>query len=86
MIVQNYVKDFCQLQFVELLINLEKEIGELWSSKKFESSINFLGLRPLLISPFMLQIVVWVLPNTAAYYSQINRVKEHFIQKFIELK
>ncbi|CAD8114811.1 unnamed protein product [Paramecium sonneborni] len=85
-IVQNHVKHFFQLQFQELQLNLKKEISELWSSVKFESSINFLGIRPILISPFMLNIVVCVLPSMTEYHSEINRIKKRFIQRFIELK
>ncbi|CAD8180877.1 unnamed protein product [Paramecium octaurelia] len=70
----------------EQTTTLRKDLLALWSVNKFKSSIKSVNIENLLTTPFMLEIVVQVLPNMAKKYSRSQQMKEIFIQNYLKLK
>ncbi|CAD8138216.1 unnamed protein product [Paramecium pentaurelia] len=65
---------------------LRKELQALWSANKFKTSIKSVKIEDLLTTPFMLEIVVQVLPNMTKQSSGSTIIKEIFIQNYIKFK
>ncbi|CAD8054298.1 unnamed protein product [Paramecium primaurelia] len=74
-----YVKD-------EQKIILQKELIGLWSKQKYQDSINNLQMGKILQTPYMMEIVVQVLPNFAKIYSEATQIKEMFKQNYMIIK
>ncbi|CAD8111280.1 unnamed protein product [Paramecium sonneborni] len=70
----------------EQTIGLKKELLALWSAIKFKQSIANVKIEDLLTTPFMLEIVVQVLPNITKRYLGSTAVKESFIKNYLKLK
>ncbi|CAD8113818.1 unnamed protein product [Paramecium primaurelia] len=66
--------------------SLRKDLISLWSANKFKQSIKSVNIENLLTTPFMLEIVVQVLPNMAKKYSGAQQMKEIFINNYLKLK
>ncbi|CAD8072803.1 unnamed protein product [Paramecium sonneborni] len=69
----------------EHIISLRKDLQPLWSVKKFEKAIKNVGIQDLLTTPFMLEIVVQVLPNMTKQYKGSIEIRNLFIQNYIKI-
>ncbi|CAD8102380.1 unnamed protein product [Paramecium sonneborni] len=65
---------------------LRKELLSLWSANKFKTSIESVQIQDLLTTPFMLEIIVQVLPNMTKTQSESTVMKETFIKNYLKLK
>ncbi|CAD8099382.1 unnamed protein product [Paramecium sonneborni] len=65
---------------------LKKELLSLWSANKFKTSIESVKIQDLLTTPFMLEIIVQVLPNITKRYSGSTEIKDIFIKNYMKLK
>ncbi|CAD8182991.1 unnamed protein product [Paramecium pentaurelia] len=70
----------------EQTTTLRKDLLALWSANKFKSSIKSVNIENLLTTPFMLEIVVQVLPNMTKKYQGSQQMKELFINNYLKLK
>ncbi|CAD8076418.1 unnamed protein product [Paramecium sonneborni] len=70
----------------EQIIKLEKELLELWSQEKYQDSIDNLNISNILQTPYMMEIVVQVLPNFAKIYSEVAQIKELFKKNYLAIK
>ncbi|CAD8109121.1 unnamed protein product [Paramecium sonneborni] len=64
---------------------LRKDLEPLWSVNKFEKAIKNVGILDLLTTPFMLEIIVQVLPNMTQSYKGSIETKNLFIQNYIKI-
>ncbi|CAD8148995.1 unnamed protein product [Paramecium pentaurelia] len=58
---------------------------EIWSSTKYENFIKLMGLEQVIETPFMVEIVMAVLPYVVKQRQEINNIKENFIKKYVYL-
>ncbi|CAD8125274.1 unnamed protein product [Paramecium sonneborni] len=65
---------------------LQKELIALWNAQQFKKSIESVKIQDLLTTPFMLEIVVQVLPNMTKMYKGSTLIKDIFAQNFMKLK
>ncbi|CAD8100388.1 unnamed protein product [Paramecium sonneborni] len=70
----------------EQTTTLQKELLALWNPNQFKKSIESVQIQDLLTTPFMLEIVVQVLPNMIKMYKGSTIIKDIFIINFIKLK
>ncbi|CAK74528.1 unnamed protein product (macronuclear) [Paramecium tetraurelia] len=70
----------------EQTTGLRKELLALWSANKFRTAIESIKIQDLLTTPFMLEIIVQVLPNMAKRYSGSTQIKDIFIKNFMNLQ
>ncbi|CAD8113161.1 unnamed protein product [Paramecium sonneborni] len=70
----------------EQATGLKKELLGLWSANKFIQSIESVKIEDLLKTPFMLEIVVQVLPNMTSKYSGSTAIKKDFIINLLKLR
>ncbi|CAD8165611.1 unnamed protein product [Paramecium octaurelia] len=70
----------------EQTTGLRKELLALWSANKFRTAIESIKIQDLLTTPFMLEIIVQVLPNMTKRYSGSTQMKDIFIKNFMNLQ
>ncbi|CAD8120542.1 unnamed protein product [Paramecium sonneborni] len=73
-----YLKD-------EQIRGLRKDLSSLWSVYKFEKAIENVGISDLLSTPFMLEIIVQVLPSMAKQQQGSVDIKNRFLQSYISI-
>ncbi|CAD8077908.1 unnamed protein product [Paramecium sonneborni] len=69
----------------EQITGLRKDLLSLWSINKFQKSINSVNIQNLLTTPFMLEIIVQVLPSMTKKYQGSVKIKENFRQNYISM-
>ncbi|CAD8193283.1 unnamed protein product [Paramecium pentaurelia] len=70
----------------EQITGLRKDLLSLWSVKKFKKSIEIVNIQHLLTTPFMLEIIVQVLPTMTKKYQGSAKIKEIFKVNYLQLK
>ncbi|CAK90852.1 unnamed protein product (macronuclear) [Paramecium tetraurelia] len=65
--------------------SLAQMLMEIWSSWKYENFIKLMGLEQVIETPFMVEIVMAVLPYVVKQRQEINNIKENFIKKYVYL-
>ncbi|CAD8113598.1 unnamed protein product [Paramecium sonneborni] len=68
------------------MIQLRKELLQLWSQQKFSQVINNVSINHLMSTPFMMEIIVYVLPKMSSTFSESNFLRETLKQKYFQLK
>ncbi|KAM3133641.1 hypothetical protein pb186bvf_014328 [Paramecium bursaria] len=75
-----------------ILLNQEQEesflksIKQLWNKEQYQKCIQQMELTQILETPFMMNIVVEVLPQMNARFSSLNHIKQKFKQTYIKSK
>ncbi|CAD8049460.1 unnamed protein product [Paramecium sonneborni] len=74
-------------QFIpnENLKTMQQMLIEIWSSWQYQNFIKMMKLESVIETPFMLEIVMEVLPYIVKQRQEINFIKENFIKKYIYL-
>ncbi|CAD8084411.1 unnamed protein product [Paramecium sonneborni] len=70
----------------EQIVNLEKTIMDLWGIPKFEKLIINAQIQHRLTTPFMMEIVVQVLPTMTKKYFDASTFKDKFINNYDKIK
>ncbi|CAD8128507.1 unnamed protein product [Paramecium sonneborni] len=70
----------------EQTTTLQKELLALWNVNKFKKSIQSINIQQLLTTPFMLEIIVQVLPNMARMYTGTSIIKDNLIKNYMKLQ
>ncbi|CAD8127673.1 unnamed protein product [Paramecium sonneborni] len=70
----------------EQTTTLQKELLALWNVNKFKKSIQSINIQQLLTTPFMLEIIVQVLPNMARMYTGSSIIKDNLIKNYMKLQ
>ncbi|CAD8141735.1 unnamed protein product [Paramecium octaurelia] len=65
--------------------SMTQMLMEIWSSWKYENFIKLMGLEQVIETPFMVEIVMAVLPYVVKQRQEINNIKENFIKKYVYL-
>ncbi|CAD8199852.1 unnamed protein product [Paramecium octaurelia] len=65
---------------------LSQTLFNIWSIKKYLNVIHNSNLQILFNTPFMLNVVVQVLPNLTKSNKEISTIKDQFLQNFINIK
>ncbi|CAD8199900.1 unnamed protein product [Paramecium pentaurelia] len=60
----------------EQITGLRKNLLSLWSFNKFKNAIRIVNIQHLLTTPFMLEIVVQVLPTMTKKYRGSMKIKD----------
>ncbi|CAD8191441.1 unnamed protein product [Paramecium octaurelia] len=68
------------------ILSLKQELLQLWGENKYLSVINNLDIRNLLCTPFMMEIIVYVLPETYSLLSKASRIRELLKKNYMFLK
>ncbi|CAD8130201.1 unnamed protein product [Paramecium sonneborni] len=86
--ISQILKKQSAFQYVQdnQLIILKKELKDLWSANFFNNTIKNLNIQNLLKTPFMLEIVVQILPSLSKKYKGSNEMKEMFKNNLLQLK
>ncbi|KAM3143234.1 hypothetical protein pb186bvf_004566 [Paramecium bursaria] len=74
-----------QIDSVELKRNLIVQLSELKSGEFYKQTISMMNIEHILETPFMMEIVVQVLPTLIKHKSQQENVKPFFIEAFSHL-
>ncbi|CAK79314.1 unnamed protein product (macronuclear) [Paramecium tetraurelia] len=82
--IQN-VKFFSFIQQNQIQ-SLKKELLQLWGEKKYQSVIINLDVTNLLCTPFMMEIIVYVLPEMYSLPSKTNIIRELLKKNYVFLK
>ncbi|CAD8077824.1 unnamed protein product [Paramecium sonneborni] len=69
----------------EQITGFRKDLLNLWSVNKFIKSINSVNIQNLLTTPFMLEIIVQVLPSMTKKYQGSIEIKENFRQFYLSI-
>ncbi|CAD8140545.1 unnamed protein product [Paramecium octaurelia] len=77
---------FFQLFKPEQMISLNKDLLELWGFEKFSQTIQKVKIKHLLNTPFMLEIIVYVLPKMSSFFSQPSFMRLVLKQNYHKLK
>ncbi|CAD8209585.1 unnamed protein product [Paramecium octaurelia] len=82
--IQQFLKDdeFIALKSTNALRSLNINLQKLWSIQKYEKMIKNINLNKLVENPYMMEIVVQVLPEMATKATEINNVKQNFFKNF----
>ncbi|CAD8046507.1 unnamed protein product [Paramecium primaurelia] len=74
-------------QFVpnEHLKTIQQMLNDIWSGWHYQNFIKLMKLESLMETPFMVEIVMAVLPYIVKQRQEINNIKENFIKKYIYL-
>ncbi|CAD8128400.1 unnamed protein product [Paramecium sonneborni] len=70
----------------EVFIYLRKELNDLWSQNKFIKTIENLQIKELLQTPFMMSIIVQVLPPMVNQSFNNDQLLKNFKQNYMKLK
>ncbi|CAK92590.1 unnamed protein product (macronuclear) [Paramecium tetraurelia] len=81
-----YSIQFFQLFKPEQMISLNKDLLELWGYEKFSQTIHKVKIKHLLNTPFMLEIIVYVLPKMSTFFSQSSFMRLVLKQNYHKLK
>ncbi|CAD8129701.1 unnamed protein product [Paramecium sonneborni] len=65
---------------------LQKDLLALWNANKFKKSIQSIKIQQLLTTPFMLEIILQVLPNMAKMYKGSSIIKDNLIMNYMKLQ
>ncbi|CAD8190822.1 unnamed protein product [Paramecium pentaurelia] len=65
---------------------LQQNLFNIWSINKYQNVIHNSNLQIIFNTPFMLNVVVQVLPNLTKLNQEISTLKEQFLQNFINIK
>ncbi|CAK64635.1 unnamed protein product (macronuclear) [Paramecium tetraurelia] len=68
------------------MVSLKKELLQLWGEQKFSQVINNVNINHLLTTPFMMEIIVYVLPKMSQFFSQSNLIRDLLKKNFMVLK
>ncbi|CAK79896.1 unnamed protein product (macronuclear) [Paramecium tetraurelia] len=68
------------LQSNEALRRLDINLQKLWSVEKYEAMIKMINLDKLIDTPYMMEIIVQVLPQMLAKVTEILKLKQNFIK------
>ncbi|CAD8081390.1 unnamed protein product [Paramecium primaurelia] len=68
--------EFFNLFQHDLINSLSKDLLQLWGTSKFHQTINNVNIGHLLNTPFMLEIIVYVLPKMSSIFSQAGFMRE----------
>ncbi|CAD8073443.1 unnamed protein product [Paramecium sonneborni] len=69
----------------EQITGFRKDLLNLWSVNKFVKSINSVNIQNLLTTPFMLEIIVQVLPSMTKKYQGSIEIKENFRKYYLSI-
>ncbi|CAD8083964.1 unnamed protein product [Paramecium sonneborni] len=83
---QLYPNKIKEQTYADLIYHLNEECQQIWSAKKYSDIINQLNLRNILQMPFMLQIVLKVLPEIPNMCSDLKLLKNIFVQNYVKFK
>ncbi|CAD8198784.1 unnamed protein product [Paramecium pentaurelia] len=83
-----------QIQVVEFftfiksnqMVSLKKELLQLWGEQKFSQVINNVNINHLLTTPFMMEIIVYVLPKMSQFFSKPNLIRDLLKKNYMILK
>ncbi|CAK73532.1 unnamed protein product, partial (macronuclear) [Paramecium tetraurelia] len=70
------------LKSIEALRSLRINLQKLWSFERYEQIIRKINLNQLVETPYMMEIVVQVLPDMVTKATEINNVKQNFLKNF----
>ncbi|CAD8105109.1 unnamed protein product [Paramecium sonneborni] len=68
------------------MVSLKKELLQLWGEQKLCQVINNVNINHLLSTPFMMEIIVYVLPKMSSFFSQSNLIRDLLKKNFMILK
>ncbi|KAM3137410.1 hypothetical protein pb186bvf_010590, partial [Paramecium bursaria] len=67
-------------------VSFKKSISTIWNQQQYNICINQMGLVEILETPFMMNIVVEVLPQMNNEIAQPNTIKQYFFKNYLKLK
>ncbi|CAK70857.1 unnamed protein product (macronuclear) [Paramecium tetraurelia] len=76
------INQFFNLKSVEALRNLMVKLQKLWSVEKYEKMMNQINLYRLIETPYMMEIIVQVLPKMMEKASEIINLRLNFLKNF----
>ncbi|CAD8112077.1 unnamed protein product [Paramecium sonneborni] len=88
---ERLLKKLQQIQFfnfinTDQMIWLKKDLLQLWSEQKFLQVIKNVNIDHLLCTPFMMEIIVYVLPKMSQQFSQASYIRNIVTQNYLILK
>ncbi|CAD8109796.1 unnamed protein product [Paramecium primaurelia] len=78
--------DFFNFIKTEQMLSLKKELLQLWSEPKFSQVIHNVNIDHLLCTPFMMEIIVYVLPKMSQQFSQATYIRDVVTKNYLILK
>ncbi|CAK69830.1 unnamed protein product (macronuclear) [Paramecium tetraurelia] len=89
--VERFLQKIQQVEFFNFLssnqmVSLKKELLQLWGEQRFLKVIYNINIFHLMGTPFMMEIIVYILPKMLQYYSQSNIIRVELQKNFMILK
>ncbi|CAD8210407.1 unnamed protein product [Paramecium octaurelia] len=89
--IERIIKAIQNVQFFSFIqsnqmLSLKKELLQLWGEQKFQSVVKNVNITHLLSTPFMMEIIVYVLPKMSSLFSKANRIRELLKKNYMILK
>ncbi|CAD8204075.1 unnamed protein product [Paramecium pentaurelia] len=73
------------LKSIEAIRSLGFKLQKLWSVRKYENMIKMINLDKLIQTPYMMEIIVSVLPLMMVKKTEIINLKQNFIKNFSKM-
>ncbi|CAD8172290.1 unnamed protein product [Paramecium pentaurelia] len=68
------------------MISLKKELLKLWGQQKFITVIKNVNINHFMSTPFMMELIVYVLPKMSLIFSESNYLRETLKKQYLKLK
>ncbi|CAD8198450.1 unnamed protein product [Paramecium pentaurelia] len=83
-LIKSFLKNdqFISLKSQDALRSLSINLQKLWSVEKYNKMMSQINLNKLVVTPYMMEIVVQVLPDLIVKATEINNLKQNFINNF----
>ncbi|CAD8103768.1 unnamed protein product [Paramecium sonneborni] len=77
--------EFISFENIEALRSLSINLSKLWSIEKYQNIMEQQNLNKLVETPYMMEIMVWVLPSMMIKSFDIIKMKQNFINNFSKI-
>ncbi|CAD8173679.1 unnamed protein product [Paramecium pentaurelia] len=83
-LIQSFLKndEFLSLKSYDALRSLSINFQKLWSAEKYNKMMRQINLNKLVVTPYMMEVVVQVLPQMIFKATEVNNLKQNFIKNF----
>ncbi|CAD8132531.1 unnamed protein product [Paramecium octaurelia] len=78
--------EFFQFINSNQMVSLKKELLQLWGEQRFLKVVQNINIFHMMGTPFMMEIIVFILPKMLQYYSQSNSIRDILQKNFMVLK
>ncbi|CAD8129545.1 unnamed protein product [Paramecium sonneborni] len=71
---------------IDQMISLKKELLKLWGQQKFTTVIKNVNINHFMSTPFMMELIVYVLPKMTLIFSEPNYLRDTLKKQYLKLQ